>query len=71
MSYLCNRNRETKIDNNKVPWMSGLVLSLIHISVIINADSKELPVLRILGANSMYDIVKFNTEADKKTIALK
>ena len=40
-------------------------------AVIINADSKELPVLRILGANSMYDIVKFNTEADKKTIALK
>ena len=27
--------------------------------------------MRILGANSMYDIVKFNTEADKKTIALK
>ena len=40
-------------------------------AVIINADSKELPVLRILGANSMYDIVKFNTETDKKTIALK
>ena len=39
-------------------------------AVIINADSKELPVLRILGANSMYDIVKFNTETDKKTIAL-
>ena len=37
-------------------------------AVIINADSKELPVLRILGANSMYDIVKFNTETDKKTI---
>lgn len=28
MSYLCNRNRETKIDNNKVPWMSGLVSGL-------------------------------------------
>lgn len=40
-------------------------------AVIINADSKELPVLRILGANSMYDVVKFTTEADKKTIALK
>ena len=35
-------------------------------AVIINADSKELPVLRILGANSMYDIVKFNTETDKR-----
>lgn len=40
-------------------------------AVIINADSKELPVRRILGANSMYDVVKFNTEADKKTTALK
>ena len=39
-------------------------------AVIINADSKELPVRRILGANSMYDIIKFNTEADKKTVAL-
>ena len=28
MSYLRNRNRETKIDNNKVPWMSGLVSGL-------------------------------------------
>ena len=28
MSDLCNRNRETKIDNNKVPWMSGLVSGL-------------------------------------------
>ena len=39
-------------------------------AVIINADSNELPVLRILGANSMYDIVKFNTETDKKTIRI-
>lgn len=39
-------------------------------AVIINADGKELAVLRILGANSMYDIVKFSTEADKKTVAL-
>lgn len=40
-------------------------------AVIINADSKELPVLRIMGANSMYDVVKLRTEADKKTTALK
>ena len=26
---------------------------------------------RIAGANSMYDVIKFRTEADKKTIALK
>ena len=28
MLYLCNRNRETKIVNDKVPWMSGLVSGL-------------------------------------------
>ena len=33
--------------------------------------SKELPVLRILGANSMYDIVKFNTETDKNDHSIK
>lgn len=40
-------------------------------AVIINADSKELPVLHILGANSMYDVVKFTTETDRKTVSLK
>lgn len=40
-------------------------------AVIIDADSRELPVLSIMGANSMYDVVKFNTQADKKTVALK
>lgn len=39
-------------------------------AVVINADSRELPVLRILGANSMYDVVKFDTEADKKLVTL-
>lgn len=39
-------------------------------AVIVNADGKELPVTRIAGANAMYDVVKFRTEADKKAIAL-
>lgn len=39
-------------------------------AVIINADSRELPVLSIGGANSIYDVVKFTTQADKKTVAL-
>lgn len=39
-------------------------------AVIITADGKELPVQRIAGANSMYDVVKFRTEADKKAVAL-
>lgn len=39
-------------------------------AVVINADSKELPVECILGANAMYDVVKFATPADKKLEAL-
>lgn len=39
-------------------------------AVIINADGKQLDVLRISGANSMYDIVKFHTPVEKKQIAL-
>ncbi len=39
-------------------------------AVIINADSRELPVTFILGANSMYDVVKFSTATDKKAVAL-
>lgn len=39
-------------------------------AVIINAYSRELPVLSIQGANSMYDVVKFNTAVEKKSDAL-
>lgn len=39
-------------------------------AVIINADGKQLDVNRILGANSMYDVVKFNTAIDKKQATL-
>ncbi len=39
-------------------------------AVIIGTDSKELPVTYILGANSMYDVVKFQVSADKKGAAL-
>ena len=39
-------------------------------AVIINADGKQLDVSRIMGANSMYDVVKFNTPIDKKQITL-
>ena len=40
-------------------------------AVIINANGKELPVELILGANSMYDVVKFKTQTDKKQVSLK
>ena len=35
-------------------------------AVIINADGKQLDVTSINGANSMYDIIKFNTPVEKK-----
>ena len=39
-------------------------------AVVINADGKQQDVSCILGANSMYDIVKFNTPIDKKQTTL-
>ena len=39
-------------------------------AVIINADGKQLDVNRIMGANSMYDVVKFITPIDKKQMTL-
>lgn len=39
-------------------------------AVVVTADGKELPVVSILGANGIYDVIKFRTETDKKTTAL-
>ena len=39
-------------------------------AVVVTADGKELPVTCILGANDMYDVVKFQTATDKKNTAL-
>lgn len=39
-------------------------------AVVVTADGKELPVTFILGANDMYDVVKFRTATDKKPTAL-
>lgn len=39
-------------------------------AVVITADGKELPVRYIMGANDMYDVIKFKTVADKKIVAL-
>lgn len=40
-------------------------------AVIINSDGKELPVQRIAGASSIYDVVKFRTDTEKKMATLK
>ena len=40
-------------------------------AVIINSNGNQQPVEAILGANSMYDVVKFKTPVDKKQVSLK
>ena len=40
-------------------------------AVIINSNGNQQPVEAILGANSMYDVVKFRTPVDKKQVSLK
>lgn len=59
------------IDDNGTALSDYTLFEGAERAIIINADSKELPVLRITGANSMYDVVKFRTETDKKTTVLK
>ena len=59
------------IDENGTALSDYTLFEGAERAVVINADSKELPVLRIMGANSMYDVVKFSTEVAKKTVALK
>ena len=39
-------------------------------AVIVTTDGKELPVKYIMGANDIYDVVKFKTEVGKKPTAL-
>ncbi|KAA6339022.1 Lipopolysaccharide assembly protein B [termite gut metagenome] len=39
-------------------------------AVIIDADGKQMPVDAILGANDMYDVIKFRIKIDKKVSAL-
>lgn len=39
-------------------------------AVVVTAEGKELPVTFILGANDMYDVVKFRTKVNKKSDAL-
>lgn len=34
-------------------------------AVVVTADGKELPVNSILGANGIYDVIKFQTATDK------
>ncbi|MEG1685978.1 MAG: trypsin-like peptidase domain-containing protein, partial [Bacteroides sp.] len=40
-------------------------------AVIINAEGKKMAVKAIIGANEIYDVIKFKVEAEKKTPMLK
>ena len=39
-------------------------------AVIVTADGKELPVRYIMGANDLYDVIKFKTGVNKKSARL-
>lgn len=39
-------------------------------AVVVTAEGKEFPVTYILGANGMYDVIKFRTGYEKKSAAL-
>lgn len=39
-------------------------------AVVVTADGKELPVTLILGANDIYDVIKFRTQVNKKSSAI-
>lgn len=54
------------INNNGTALSDYSLFEDAERAVIINADGKELPVTRIAGANSMYDVIKFRTETEKK-----
>lgn len=41
-----------------------------HHAVVVTAEGKELPVTLILGANDIYDVVKFRTQIHKKSAAI-
>lgn len=38
--------------------------------MIVTADGKELPVRYIMGANDLYDVIKFKTGVNKKSATL-
>mgnify|MGYP000491316876 CR=1 FL=1 len=59
MSYLCNRNRETKIANDKVPWMSGLVSGL------------QNRVRRFESARNLQTTVKSSSQYPKQRVSLR
>ena len=58
------------IDENGTAVSDYTLFKDAHHAVIVTSDGKELPVERILGANYIYDVVKFRTQVGKKITAL-
>lgn len=54
------------IDNKGTGVSDYSLFKGAHKAVIVTSDGKELPVILILGANDMYDVVRFKTEVLKK-----
>lgn len=58
------------IDENGTAVSDYSLFKNAHHAVVVTADGKELPVTLILGANDIYDVIKFQTQAPKKAAAI-
>lgn len=58
------------IDENGTAVSDYSLFKNAHHAVVVTADGKELPVTLILGANDIYDVIKFQTEVPKKMTAI-
>lgn len=69
-NQILNTGNGFYIDENGTAVSDYTLFKGAERAVVVTADGKELPVEYILGANDMYDVVKFKTAADKKIVAL-
>ena len=69
-NQILNTGNGFYIDENGTAVSDYTLFKGAERAVVVTADGKELPVEYILGANGIYDVVKFKTAADKKIVAL-
>lgn len=58
------------IDNQGTALSDYTLFEGAERAIVINADGKQVEVEKMLGANAMYDVVKFSTPIDKKQVVL-
>ena len=58
------------IDMNGTALSDYTLFEGAHRATVVTAEGKQYPVTSISGANSVYDVVKFNAPVDKKPTAL-